>query len=170
MRWMPLAAPLASAALAAAGCGPSGVVAASGKVVKAGAPYAVPAGQTLRVTFHAAEVKDAAGKDVGAGQSYPAIVRPEDGTFTVPGPDGRGIPPGKYRVAIAQNPKAGERKAPARRGDVAPDDNVDALEGRYDSPVAPIIVGVDGTTGLTLDLDSMGDKDAARRRRRPVTD
>lgn len=29
----------------------------------------------------------------------------EEATFTVPGPDGRGIPPGKYRVSVTQKLK-----------------------------------------------------------------
>ena len=35
--------------------------------------------------------------------SYNAIIKFEDGTFTIPGGDGRGVPAGKYKVFIEWN-------------------------------------------------------------------
>lgn len=77
--------------LSAAGCGST--FKARGKVVKGGAPFVPGEGLALRVTFVPA-----------GGESfttvYTANVNQKDGTFEVAGNDARGLPPGKYRVAV----------------------------------------------------------------------
>src|SRR5581483_1216377 len=93
----------AAAALVAPGCGSSNEVPVSGRLLKGGVPYRPPEGQKVGVTLYAVEVLDARGARVpGGDEPYAAQVRPADGTFVVPGREGRGIPPGSYRVAIVQ--------------------------------------------------------------------
>ena len=54
--------------------------------------------------------RDGGGRRIGSGKAvaskepFHADVNPDDGTFTVPGPEGCGIPPGKYRVSIIRKP------------------------------------------------------------------
>ena len=81
----------------------------------------------LGVTLIAMDVKDEQGKGVAAGEPFPAEVNPTDGTFVVPGPDGSGILPGRYRVALILKPtatavlaareKAGKKKSLSRDTD-----------------------------------------------------
>src|SRR6516165_3562032 len=94
---LPVALPLACF-----GCGNSNAVKVTGKLLQAGQPYIPQAGQRVVVTLHVVDAKDAAGKAVPAAEPFQAYYDPKDGTFVVPGPDGYGIPPGKYRISIFQ--------------------------------------------------------------------
>jgi hypothetical protein len=76
------------------GCANDGRIVLRGRVVADGQP--VPRGEPpigLEVELQ----KEGAGID--AGTAYAAAVEP-DGTFTVPGGDGKGIPPGTYKIAV----------------------------------------------------------------------
>jgi hypothetical protein len=73
------------------GCGP-GVVQPNGKIVKGGQPVKVSDKGVIVLNFVPAE----GGKE---GASYSADTKP-DGTFKIIGSDGKGIPPGKYKVAV----------------------------------------------------------------------
>src|SRR6516165_4833326 len=86
--------------LSLAGCSGSEQpqVGVKGRIHKNGEPLAVPelrsgAGGRVMVRFHGLDKGD-----VPQG-THSAIVK-SDGTFSIPGPNGRGIPPGKYRVEI----------------------------------------------------------------------
>jgi hypothetical protein len=80
-----------------AGCGTGGkpAVGVSGRILDHTRPYVAPAqnlppgDKGLRVTFINADAAQ-----------YPAVVDPTEGSFTVPGDEGRGIPPGTYRIAV----------------------------------------------------------------------
>jgi hypothetical protein len=77
------------------GCGDSSRINARGRVLKGGQPYLLPGGQGLRIFF--------VPLDAQAGthfESFAADYDPENGTFEVKGKDGRGLPPGKYRVDL----------------------------------------------------------------------
>jgi hypothetical protein len=52
------------------------------------------------MTFYSMEPFNDGERTIPAGQAYMAVLKSEDGTFTVTGPDGLGIPPGKYRVSL----------------------------------------------------------------------
>ena len=68
---------------------------------------------------------------------YMATVNLQDATFQAAGKDGRGVPPGKYRIAIEH---LRNRK--------------DLLKGAFDSERSPFVRDVNGQTGeLVLDLD-----------------
>jgi len=84
-RWFLIA--LASVMLFAAGCREKPGVKVEGKLVKGGKAYSLPAQESLSLSF--------TGKTI-----YPANVNIADGTFTVDGPTGKGIPPGKYTISI----------------------------------------------------------------------
>jgi len=83
----------AALCLLAAACGSAGSV--KGKLTHGGQPVTVDKTKgKIAVTFHLLDQKGA------ATSSFPANVNPDDGTFTVAGRDGGGIPPGKYRVSV----------------------------------------------------------------------
>lgn len=132
------------------GCGSSQALWVTCEVAQGGKPYAVPDGQVLHVTFHAMEAKDETGKTV-AGDPYAAALT-SDGKYEVLGREGRGIPPGKYRIALAQTPKS-TATAPRKSKKFAPDRDHDFLEDRYSPTRSPIILTVDRADHLVIDLD-----------------
>ena len=98
--------------LACFGCGNSNAIKVTGKLLQAGKPYVPPTGQRVVVTLHAVEAKDGSGKAIPAQEPFPSYYDPKEGTFEVPGPDGYGISPGKYRISIFQGlTREGENKA-----------------------------------------------------------
>jgi hypothetical protein len=78
-----------------AGCG-SNRVKPRGRLVKNGQPF-TPA---ERETVHIAFFRSGEASDSSAG-SYVAMFNRQEGTFQVTGADGKGLPPGTYRVAIS---------------------------------------------------------------------
>ena len=75
------------------GCGGPGRLQIKGRVLKNGAPYLPPDGDIVRVMF--VPISKERVTDFHA-----ATFNPEDGTFQVMARDGKGVPPGKYRIAI----------------------------------------------------------------------
>jgi hypothetical protein len=115
------------------GCGGPGRLNARGRIVKGGAPYTVPEKEYVRVTFFPVT---ADGKP--PQNTYAAVYERSDGTFRAVGPDGKGIPPGKYRIAV-------EHQGPRR---------ADVLKGAYDGDRSPFVFDVDASTNeIVIDLD-----------------
>ena len=79
---------------AAAGCGPR-MLKTKGKVVKGDQPFLPGKGEFVRVTFVPIFEDGKRVEDV-----YAAQVNQKKGTFIVYGKDGKGMPPGKYRVVV----------------------------------------------------------------------
>ena len=123
---------LAVAALVMAGCGGPARLRTKGRVVKSGAAFVPAPGQFVRVTF----VPVPAGNP--PQDHYVAEVNNTDGTFRVAGKDGKGMPPGKYRVAIELD---------QHRSDM--------LKGQFDAERSPFVFDVDSSTKeMVLDLDN----------------
>src|SRR5262245_4510848 len=80
-------------ALFAAGCGGAKAVKVEGKLVKSGQPYTLTEGGSLNLSFHSKGM-------TGEGMVYPARVNATDGSFVLDGPEGRGIPPGRYKITL----------------------------------------------------------------------
>src|SRR5437867_3544588 len=79
--------------LLAAGCGSN--VKVKGKVVKGGNPIQVSdKGRVVVIFTPGADVKD-----VPAGTNFSGDVG-ADGSFEVKGPEGKGIPKGKYKITV----------------------------------------------------------------------
>jgi hypothetical protein len=85
-----------------AGCGGGGGVKLQGRLIKDDKPLAGGESNPLSVTFRGGAVDP-----TDPGKSFDAVVDAE-GAFVVEPPDGKGVPPGKYRV-IVRNPQAGPR-------------------------------------------------------------
>jgi hypothetical protein len=118
-------------ALAACGCG-SGLLTTRGRVVKNGAPFLPGPGEFVRVTFVPVPPDGKRAEDF-----YVAEYNPADGTFQVAGKDRRGMPPGRYRVAVELDRK--------RR---------DLLRGRFDADRSPFVYDVDASTPeIVIDLE-----------------
>jgi hypothetical protein len=78
-----------------AGCGPSRVK-ARGRLVKSGQPFLPGDNETVHIAFF-----PAADDPDPSAHSYVVSFNRADGTFQVVGKDGKGLPPGKYRVAVS---------------------------------------------------------------------
>jgi hypothetical protein len=91
-----------AAILAVAGCGADNQgVTVKGQVLQNGQPIPFLPSEDLIVGF--SQEVPAGQKPVGAS----GAVKPEDGTFTVNGPGGRGIPPGRYRISLSSQINGG---------------------------------------------------------------
>jgi hypothetical protein len=120
-----------AAGLLAAGCGPS-LLKPRGRVVKNGAPLIPAEGEFVRVTF-----VPVTGGDRPAPDFYVAEFNRADGTFQAAGKDRRGLPPGKYRVAVEH-----ERR------------RKDLFNGAFNADRSPFVFDVDGSTPeIVIDLD-----------------
>ena len=118
------------------------LVEVKGTVHKNGQPLPVQelpsgAGGRVMVLFH--------GLDQGEKSRGPhgAIVKP-DGTFSVPGAGGRGIPPGKYRVEITW-------QDPFPMG-------TDKLEGKFGKQNSPVVVDVPSRDDIDINVASVAEK------------
>jgi hypothetical protein len=114
-----------------AGCG-DGMLQPKGRVVKAGAPITLKEGEDLGICFYPLVGDGKLGPTV-----YPALFNATDSTFHVTGSDRRGLPPGKYRVAV-------ELRLNKK----------DLFKGAYDMNHSPFVFDIDSKTGeIVIDLD-----------------
>jgi len=143
---------------ASPGCGDGNNIWVTGKLFKSGVKYVPPDDQLVSVTFVALEIQDPSGKPVQGGEQFYAEVDQANGTFTVSGNLGQGIPPGKYRVAVTQkmlreaydakpHPKA-TRNIVGRV-----DRETDMLKSRFGVQHSPIVREVKTSGELIIDID-----------------
>jgi hypothetical protein len=119
-------------ALLLTGCGGNGLLHPKGRVVKGGGPITLKPGEDLGVFFYPLGGDGKLGTTV-----YPAYFNAADSTFVVTGSDRRGLPAGKYRVAV-------ELKL----------NKADLFKGAYDMNRSPFIFDVDANTAdIVIDLD-----------------
>ncbi len=139
------------------GCGgSSNAVWVEGKLLKGGQPYRAPEGQVVSVTFVGMEIQDPSGKLSTSPEPFDADYDDATAEFRVPGREGRGIPPGKYRVAVTQKmlreafeaakPKAKPGQPPITR-------ETDFLEDKFGPKTSPIIQEVRVSSEVVIDLD-----------------
>ncbi len=142
--------------LALPGCGGSNTIWVTGHLLKGGAPYVPPSEQRVTLTFVAMEVKDATGKPVPATDPYLAEFDPANSSFQVPGPDRQGIPPGKYRVAVTQTLRREAFDAAQKKSKKRLDRDADTLADRFSATNSPIIVEVNRSEAVEIDLERPG--------------
>ena len=118
------------AAFCVSGCGEK-MLKTRGRVVKNGAPFLPGKDEFVRVTFVPILEADKKPEDY-----YVAQYNPADGTFQVAGKDLKGMPPGRYRVAIELD---------RRRSDL--------LKGQFDAERSPFVYDVAGGDEIVIDLD-----------------
>ena len=92
------------------------------------------------------------GKKAAGPDMYGANVA-EDGSFDVPGVDGDGIPPGKYRVALILRPgRDRSEKAQDPKAKKA-DPDKDYLNGEFGPENSPIVREITRPRPLVIDLN-----------------
>jgi hypothetical protein len=132
MRFFTVLAVAAALCLLAVGCG-DGRLRTKGRLVKNGQPLIPKEEESIRVTFVPILPDGKPPTD-----HYFAEFNPADGTFRSAGKDKKGMPPGKYRVAVEfkQNKQ-------------------DVFGGQFDENRSPYVVDVDGSTKeIVIDLDN----------------
>jgi hypothetical protein len=117
--------------LVAAGCG-EGKLRTRGRLMRSGQPLVPKEDEKIRVTF-VPLLSD--GKP--PADYYHAEFNRADATFQSAGKDKKGMPPGKYRVAVEFKQK-----------------NRDVFGGKFDESRSPFVFDVDsGTSEIVIDLD-----------------
>src|SRR5262245_14135451 len=101
--------------LVSSGCGGDGRLTTRGRIVKGGTPFTVPEGEHVRVTFFPVTADNKPPLN-----TYIATYSRADGTFRASGPDEKGVPPGKYRIAVEHERKRKDLLKGAFDGDRSP--------------------------------------------------
>ena len=139
------------------GCGgSSNAVWVEGKLLKGGARYSPPEGHLVSLTFIGLEIEGPMGKVIKSPEPFEADYKDEDGTFSVPGREGSGIPPGKYRIAVTQkmSREAFEAAKPKGKAGQKPiTRETDFLGDRFGPTTSPIVREIKGSTDLVIDMD-----------------
>jgi hypothetical protein len=121
------------AAFLLVGCGGPVLIRPKGRVLKGGAPLALKEEEYVNIFFVPV---------VGEGQKHPGDVyaaryNDADGTFQATGKDGKGLPPGRYKITVEHLRK-----------------KKDLLRGAFGPDKTPFVREVTASTReLTLDLD-----------------
>jgi hypothetical protein len=131
-RWLQLM--ICVLVMTACGCGGSGTYQTRGRVLKGGAALTVVEPDFVRVVL--VPLPEDGRKVL---DWYVAEFNGSDGTFIVKGKDGKGMPPGKYRVSL--------ELMKGRR---------DAFKGAFDAERSPLVVSVQsGSDEITVDVDKV---------------
>jgi hypothetical protein len=119
------------AAFLLAGCG-RGLVQPKGRVLKDGAPLALKEQEYVNIFF----IPVVAEGEKHPGDVYAARYNDTDGTFQATGKDGKGLPPGKYKITVEHLRK-----------------KRDLLNGAFGVDKTPFVRDIDTRTGeIVLDL------------------
>src|SRR5579871_1382184 len=115
---------------AATGCSDSKLK-AKGRLLMKGQPFVLKEGESVNVVFVPIPPDGKPPRD-----HYWAVYNPEDGTFWAAGKDKQGLPPGKYRVAVAH--QKGKH---------------DLFNGAYDENRSTFVFDIDANTPeITVDI------------------
>jgi hypothetical protein len=132
MRRILLAMSCVVVCLVATGCG-DGMLKTQGRLVKSGQSFIPGEGEFIQILFVPIFPDGKPPPDY-----YAAVVDQATGTFRPSGKDGKGMPPGKYRLSIELMK---ERK--------------DQFKGSFDAENSPFIYDVDASTPeIVVDLDN----------------
>jgi len=137
------------------GCGPTDSHWVTVELKKSGKPFVAPENQSVQLTFYGIErTNPVPGHDI-KGEPF-AARRTGEASYDLPGPDGSGIPAGKYRISVIQKPKTGTLRAEAskgRRPPKAPDRDQDLLHEQFSPEHSPIVRTVEKSCHLVIDVD-----------------
>jgi hypothetical protein len=138
-----------------AGCGGGNGIWVTGVLQKSGEMYKPPEGRKLALYFY--PMADGTSGNP-AGDVEMADYDARDGSFTVPGREGSGIPPGKYRIAVVETLRREAlddlKKAKPKRGEKRITDDTNLLESSFGKATSPFVRDVRPSTKLTLDMTS----------------
>jgi hypothetical protein len=113
------------------GCS-GGTTVVRGKLVMDGTPYQLAANEQVLLSFETI---------AGPERSFAGLVK-ADGSFTVVGIDGNGVPPGRYRITIRS----------LQYGAGAEPDSGDKFEGLFSDRDSPLTCEVKRGAPVTIDL------------------
>jgi hypothetical protein len=142
--------------LCLAGCGGGNTIWVTGVLQKGGEPYKPPEGRKLALYFY--PMKDGTSVDP-SGDLEMADYNSKDGSFTVPGREGYGIRPGKYRIAVVESLRRETRdqlkkSARPKPGEKRVDNDTNLLDSTFGEKTSPFIRDITKSTKLTLDMAS----------------
>lgn len=145
---------IVSIALCLAGCGRGDAIWVTGVLQKGGEIYKPPEGRKLAVYF--CPMKDGASGQP-SGEAEMADYDSTDGSFTVPGREGYGIAPGKYRIALVETLRREaldqlKKASKPKRGQTRITDDTNFLEDSLGEATSPLIRDLRASTKLTLDM------------------
>jgi hypothetical protein len=141
------------------GCGKSNTIRVTGTLTKGGTAYRVPTGQRVSIVLYAVDVLGNGDRTVRANEPFQAQFNREKSTFEVPGPEGKGILPGKYRVSVVQRlTRDGLDKLQDTPKELAGkarviDRETDLLNNNYGPKTSPIVRDLKSSGNLIIDLD-----------------
>jgi hypothetical protein len=138
------------------GCGGGNTIWVTGVLQKGGEPYKPPEERKLALYFYPIAEGTAANP---VDEPEMADYDPRDGSFTVPGREGHGIAPGKYRIAIVETLRREARDAlnkgsKPKRGTPRITNDTDFLEASFGKTTSPFVRDLKTSTKLTLDMAS----------------
>ncbi len=133
------------ACVAVAGCGGQKLVTVTGEVVEGGQPVVLDVyeegASCLEVDFCPLDEAGNLVSDPDAPSQ--STYCKEDGSFVVEGYDGKGIPAGKYRVAV-------------RRLGQTPNGPGDVWQGKFERDKSPFVVDVPSDDDIVIDIAKAG--------------
>jgi hypothetical protein len=137
-----------------AGCGSGDNIWVTGVLQKGGEMYKPPDGHKLALYFCPTPGE---GSAPPTGDVEMADYDPRDGSFTVPGREGSGIPPGKYRIAIVETLRREaldklKEASKSKRGQKPIRDDTNFLEASFGEKTSPFVRDLTTSTKLTLDM------------------
>jgi hypothetical protein len=139
-----------------AGCGSGDNIWVTGMLQKGGEMYKPPDGHKLALYFCPMPGEASAAP---TGDVAMADYDPRDGSFTVPGREGNGIPPGKYRIAVVETlrrealDQLKEASKSKKRGQQTPiRDDTNLLETSFGEKASPFVRDLTTSTKLLLDM------------------
>jgi hypothetical protein len=137
-----------------AGCGGGNGIWVTGVLQKGGEMYKPPEGRKLALYFY--PMADGTSGNP-AGDAEMADYDSRDGSFTVPGREGSGIPPGKYRIAVVETLRREaldelKKTSKPKRGEKRITDDTNLLEASFGKTTSPFVLDLRTSTKLTLDM------------------
>jgi hypothetical protein len=137
-----------------AGCGHGDSIWVKGVLQKGGEIYKPPEGRKLALYF--CPIKDGTSA-IPTGDVELADYDARDGSFTVPGREGYGIPPGNYRIAVVETLRREaldqlKKASKSKRGQKRISDDTNLLESSFGETTSPFIRDLKTSTTLTLDM------------------
>jgi hypothetical protein len=128
----------------------------TGQLVENGTPLRAsteglpPGTRPIQVVFHTIPAEGQLGSEAFSSQ-----VNSDSGEFTLKGPSGKGIPPGKYRISVTVSPPGapGSPGGGPRPG-LATSPSQDRLKGAFSPQSSPLEVEITRSCKLIVDVGS----------------
>ncbi len=138
------------------GCGRGDQIWVAGVLQKGGQVYEPPEGHKLALYFY--PIQDGTSGNT-TGEVEMADYNTKDGSFTVPGSEGSGIRPGKYRIAVVETLRRETRDQlnkglKPKRGQKRISNDTNVLESTFGENTSPFVRDLKNSTKLTLDMAS----------------